>query len=127
MNFVKNIFGAVNTRYLVRAYIFSLAMLVYAIWFFAAQSELQVLHKTVLFGYALLSAALFPFAKLVWDELRDIIMGNNGITYYGLWAIGVSYVMKILINVLLWFFGIAIAPLGILYLWFKNRSSEVES
>lgn len=36
-----------------------------------------------MFGYAILSAVLFPFAKFVWDELRDMVLGNNSIVHYG--------------------------------------------
>lgn len=71
-------------------------------------------------AYAALSAILFPFAKLVWDEIRDTIMGNTVLSYDG-WAVLVSFVAKIIINVLIWFCAILIAPLGVLYLWFRTR------
>ena len=39
--FTKRIFGAVEPRYLTRAYLISLALLIYAIWYFATQATLQ--------------------------------------------------------------------------------------
>ena len=56
----------------------------------------------------------------VWDEIRDTIMGNTVLSYDG-WTVLVSFVAKIIINVLIWFCAILIAPLGVLYLWFRTR------
>jgi hypothetical protein len=118
--FTKRIFGAVEPRYLTRAYLISLALLIYAIWYFATQATLQPHQRGIMLAYAALSAILFPFAKLVWDEIRDTIMGNTVLSYDG-WAVLVSFVAKIIINVLIWFCAILIAPLGVLYLWFRTR------
>lgn len=118
--FTKRIFGAVEPRYLTRAYLISLALLIYAIWYFATQATLQPHQRGIMLAYAALSAILFPFAKLVWDEIRDTIMGNTVLSYDG-WTVLVSFVAKIIINVLIWFCAIFIAPLGVLYLWFRTR------
>lgn len=123
MNFVRSIFGAVDRRYLIRAYVISLALLAYAIWAFSNQIGLQNHQKALMIGYAILSAILFPFAKLVWDELRDVILGNSSIIHFGWWAIAVNFMLKIMVNVVLWFFAIGIAPLGVLYLWLRNRNT----
>lgn len=122
--FARRIFGTVEPRYLIRAYLISLAFLIYAIWFFATQANLQPHQQGIMFGYAILSAVLFPFAKLVWDEVRDMIMGNTVLSYGG-WAMLVNFVFKVIINLFLWFAAILIAPLGILYLWLRSRGSEV--
>ncbi len=118
--FTKRIFGAVEPRYLTRAYLISLALLIYAIWYFATQATLQPHQRGIMLAYAALYAILFPFAKLVWDEIRDTIMGNTVLSYDG-WTVLVSFVAKIIINVLIWFCAILIAPLGVLYLWFRTR------
>ncbi|CTQ31664.1 hypothetical protein [Jannaschia rubra] len=123
MNFVRSIFGAVDRRYLVRAYVISAALLAYMIWAIPNQAGLQGHQKALMFGWATLTAILFPFAKLVWDELRDMLMGNTGFVHFGWWAIAVNYTLKIMVNVVLWFFAIGIAPLGVLYLWLRNRSA----
>ncbi len=123
MNFVRSIFGAVDRRYLIRAYVISLALLAYAIWAFSNQIGLQNHQKALMIGYAILSAILFPFAKLVWDELRDMILGNSSIIHFGWWAIAINFMLKIMVNVVLWFFAIGIAPLGVLYLWLRNRNT----
>tara|TARA_R110002072_G_scaffold89424_3_gene200478 strand:- start:745 stop:1131 length:387 start_codon:yes stop_codon:yes gene_type:complete len=123
MNFVRSIFGAVDRRYLIRAYFISLALLAYAIWAFSNQIGLQNHQKALMIGYAILSAILFPFAKLVWDELRDMILGNSSIIHFGWWAIAINFMLKIMVNVVLWFFAIGIAPLGVLYLWLRNRNT----
>lgn len=118
--FTKRIFGAVEPRYLTRAYLISAALLIYAIWYFATQANLQPHQKGIMFAYAVLSAILFPFAKLVWDEIRNTIMGSTVMFYDG-WTALMGFVLKIIVNVLIWFCAILIAPLGILYLWVRTR------
>jgi len=116
-----------NNRYLIRAYMISAALFIYAVWYFSSQAGLQGYQKAIMYGYAALSAVLFPFAKLVWDEIRDTVLGNNTIVHFGWWAIGVNYMFKIFVNIILWFFAIGIAPLGILYLWVRNRSANEQT
>lgn len=125
MNFVKHIFGTVHTRYLIRAYVISAALLAYALWYFSSQAGLLGYQKAVMFGYALLSAILFPFAKLVWDEIKSLISNDATVTITpineaGLMLSLMRFAGKLIVNALLWFFAIGIAPLGILYLWMRN-------
>ena len=129
MNFVKRIFGTVHTRYLIRAYAISVALLAYMVWFFASQEGLLGYQKAILYGYAIISAILFPFSKLVWDELKGLMSNGSTVTITPLNEVGLMislmrFVGKVMVNVLLWFFGIGIAPLGILYLWLRNRAPE---
>lgn len=124
MNFGKEMFASVNRRYLIRAYLISFTLLVWAIWYFSSQAGLSSYQKGAMYGYSVLSAVLFPFAKLVWDELKETVLGNNQIVHFGWWAIGVNYMLKAIVNILLWYFAILIAPFGILYLHIQNRRTE---
>ncbi len=54
---------------------------------------------------------------MVWDELRDFAMGNNLVFANGLLVL----MGKLFINLVLWFLAVFIAPLGLLYLWFRTR------
>jgi len=108
--------------------VISAALLAYALWYFSSQAGLLGYQKAVMFGYALLSAILFPFAKLVWDEIKSLISNDATVTITpineaGLMLSMMRFAGKLMMNALLWFFAIGIAPLGILYLWMRNRNA----
>ena len=65
---------------------------------------------------------LFPFTKLVWDELRDLALGENFVLINAV----VMLIAKIFINFMLWFVSIFVAPLGLLYLWWRTRGRAPE-
>lgn len=132
MGFVKTVFGAVRLGYLIRAYLISAVLLAYSIWHFLNQSGLEGGQRTVMVGYALLSAILFPFAKLVWDEIKGLLSnGSTGtvvlLNEVGIFLTVVRFAGKVIVNIFLWFFAIAIAPLGILYLWLRRRKDQPTS
>jgi len=62
---------------------------------------------------------LFPFAKLVWDELKALALGDA----FLISPIVFLYPAKFLINITLWGFALFIAPFGVGYLWFKTKAS----
>lgn len=119
MNFLGRIFGGVRTSYLIRAY------LIGAI-FFALMIAVSLSAETKngtpygAIAFAALSTVLFPFAKLVWDELRDLAFGNNMIFMNAI----LLFMLKWFVNAFLWTFAIFVAPVGILYLWFRTRQPK---
>jgi len=116
MNFVRRIVGGVQPSYLVRAYLIGIV-------FFALTAGLTFKAGTRngiplgFVAFAALNTLLFPFAKLVWDELRNLVFGNNVIFVNAL----LLFAFKWIVNGLLWALAIFVAPVGILYLWFRTR------
>ncbi|WP_429933039.1 hypothetical protein [Agrobacterium vitis] len=119
MKFLQRIFSGVRPSYLIRSYLISL-------FFFGlmlstvlnAETKTSTPIGTIVFATS--SAVLFPFAKLVWDELRDLAFGNNIIFMNAVFL----FILKLFVNVLLWGGAVFIAPIGILYLWFRTRQSQ---
>ncbi|BCH67931.1 MULTISPECIES: hypothetical protein [Rhizobium/Agrobacterium group] len=119
MKFLQRIFSGVRPIYLIRSYLISL-------FFFGlmlstvlnAETKTSTPIGTIVFSTS--SAVLFPFAKLVWDELRDLAFGNNIIFMNAVFLL----ILKLFVNVLLWGGAVFIAPIGILYLWFRTRQSQ---
>ncbi len=120
MNFIKRIFGAVQPRYLIRAYVLSAAFMALMVWMMFSTGGAQPLHDRAatlaVFG---VGSLLFPFSKLVWDEIKRVMMDE---TVFFMNAI-ILMVLKLIVNLFLWGFSIFIAPVGILYLWFRSRSA----
>ena len=121
MEFIKKIFGSIKTSYLIRAYILGgifTGLLIYP----ALQSNKG--HLNIL--YAIVCFILFPFSKLVYDEIKRVMLGNN------IFIVNLIILlpMKFIINVLLYCFAIIIAPIGILYLILrikKEDNTEIEN
>ncbi|WP_138983494.1 hypothetical protein [Agrobacterium tumefaciens] len=115
MNFLRRIFGGVQPSYLIRSYL--MGVVVFALMMSMLSVEAQTGSPVALVIFSLASTLLFPFAKLVWDELRNLALGNNILFMNAI----VLFMLKLLVNLLLWACAIVIAPIGILYLWFRTR------
>ncbi|MCQ9147654.1 MULTISPECIES: hypothetical protein [Brucella/Ochrobactrum group] len=116
MNFLRRIFGGVQLSYLIRSYLIGLIFFALMIGM-ALSAEIKNGSPVGLIVFASLSTLLFPFAKLVWDELRDLAFGNNVIFMNAI----MLFMLKWFVNACLWAFAIFVAPIGILYLWFRTR------
>ncbi|VAW00754.1 hypothetical protein MNBD_ALPHA07-1286 [hydrothermal vent metagenome] len=120
MNILRRIFASVETGYLVNAYVIGAlfyALYLCMIWNVTAMPAAEAMPPTVIFG---ISAIVFPFSKLVWDELRRAFLGDMIFIANAFFMSG----SVILINFLLFSFAIVIAPLGVLYLWFITKNDQ---
>ncbi|MCA0964983.1 hypothetical protein, partial [Salipiger bermudensis] len=116
MNIVTRIFGSIDRRYLIRAYLIGLAF--FAFFFLISRDTPSEDLPTGMVTIMAINTLLFPFAKLVWDQTRDFAMGNT-VVFSPAWYL---FVMKYLVNGFLWALALFVAPLGIGYLWFKTRA-----
>ena len=60
---------------------------------------------------------LYPFATLIWEELRNMFLGNTMF----ITQIHVLFIVKIVIKFMVFLMSIIIGPLGILYLWYVRN------
>ncbi len=119
MVFLKRIFGAVQPSYLIRAY--AIGVVFFGFFVFLAFSAATRNPASSPYGMVALMLAnllFFPFSKLVFDEIKRVMMGDNILIVH----IVVAMTAKLFINLLLFGLAIFIAPLGIIYLWFRTRS-----
>jgi hypothetical protein len=123
MSFLKTIFGAMNTRYVVRAYVIGLILaliMVSMIWSLPPVENARVrpMSEQVSLGVIfVINLLLFPFSKLSWDEMRGFALGDTMIVM----PVFVLFGAKFLVNMVLLMASFLIAPLGILYLWFHSK------
>lgn len=68
MEIINKIFQGVDRRYLIKSYIFSIAL---TFLVFSGGPSFPIVIV------AILSGILFPFSALVWDSLIDLLMGGN--------------------------------------------------
>ncbi|WP_235972576.1 hypothetical protein [Brucella pseudogrignonensis] len=82
MNFFCVVFFWRGATVLSHPFLFDRADLFFALMIgMALSAEIKNGSPVGLIVFASLSTLLFPFAKLVWDELRDLAFGNNVIFY----------------------------------------------
>ncbi|CUX66765.1 conserved membrane hypothetical protein [Agrobacterium sp. NCPPB 925] len=94
MNFLRRIFGGVQPSYLIRSYL--MGAVVFALMMSMLSVEAQTGSPVALVVFSLASTLLFPFAKLVWDELRNLALGNNILFMNAI----VLFMLKLLVNLL---------------------------
>lgn len=114
MELVRRIFGGVDRAYLIRAYVIGIVLFAAYAWFV---SQGTTPAPTGIYVYFAISTLLFPFSKLVWDEIMSLMLGRNMFVMNAVFMI----VIKLFINVLLWGCAVFVAPLGILWLWHRTR------
>lgn len=119
MTFLRRIFSGVQPSYLIRSYL--IGLIFFALMFgMALSAETKNGMPIGLIAFATISTLLFPFAKLVWDELRDLAFGNNVFFMNAIFL----FMLKWFVNGFLWACAIFVAPVGILYLWFRTRQPK---
>ncbi|MFT4091757.1 MAG: hypothetical protein QM645_13565 [Asticcacaulis sp.] len=112
----SRIFGALRPAYLIRAWLIGAAFLALIIWL-SLRASAGTQSPTIPLIYFSVCTLLFPFAKLCWDELRNLLMGDNIVFLPAV----LVWPLKLIINIMLWGFAVFIAPFGLLYLWFRTR------
>lgn len=121
MNFLHRIFGALRPAYLVRSYVIGLVLLGVMIAFLTnVEAKDNRGSPVAMYSYFILCTLLFPFAKLTWDELRNLAFGENVLVLNA----ALMLFLKFVINALLWGLAVFVAPFGVLYLWFRTRASR---
>lgn len=111
LHFVRTVFTSLHPAYLIRQYIFS--GVVTAVFYIASNGT----APASFYVFLGISFVLYPFAMFVYDSVVSLIMGENVWFTSGLFAI-LRGLFKIL---LIYFFSVFIAPIGILILYFTHR------
>jgi hypothetical protein len=111
MDFVTRIFGEINPRFLARSYLLGAIIFAIMTWLsLRADGNLVHVAPTILLG--IVSTALFPFSKMVWNSTRDFLRGDTIIFTNVLFL----FPAKFAVNLLLWMFAVFVAPIGVLFL-----------
>ena len=105
--------GGLTKQYYFRNFFFGVIFA--AIIFFIVLAGKQVVYMPL--ALAVINTILYPYARFVYESIVEFIIGNN---QFWLNAYVVMYVKAIMMAVL-WSFAIFIAPIGLLYLFFKTK------
>jgi len=119
MQFLERIFGSIDRTYLIRAYGIGcalFALLVYLDFKFLHPGIFPPVSILCLFS---LNTLLFPFSKIGWDQAKSVVLGTNRFAVPAIILLPV----KLFINYMLWGYAVFIAPIAILWLLYRTRTS----
>ena len=71
MNFIKNLFAKLNTEYLIKNYLIGIAL---GIFFWKVKISGGTIPTKI---YIVIASILFPFSKLVFNDLRAVLLRGN--------------------------------------------------
>ncbi|NSS75683.1 hypothetical protein HRG30_07575 [Enterococcus faecalis] len=109
--FVRTVFTSLHPSYLIRQYVFS--GIVTAFFYFLSPGT----APTSFYVFLGLNFILYPFAMFVYDSTVSLLMGENVWITSGIFSLIWGFIKIMLI----YFFSVLIAPVGILILYFTNR------
>ncbi|WP_299592928.1 hypothetical protein [uncultured Tateyamaria sp.] len=124
-NFAASVVGSLDKGWLFRAYLIGALCFCWVMGMrvMAAQDPNFVPSSDTpsvgfFFRFSLISTILFPFAKIVWNVVRDFILGDTVLISNA----AALFLGKFIVNLALWTMAIFIAPIGIGYLWYSQRA-----
>lgn len=110
---IEKTFGGLSMPYFIRNFIFGLAISAFVV-FMSARSPSGISFG--LLFISIISAALYPYARFVYESIINFIMGEN---VFFVNAFLMLFV-KIMTMIMCWAFAIFIAPVGLAYLYFYH-------
>ena len=108
----------VRPDYLMRCYVIGAAIAAYLVYAWWGGERFEGVSALWWGGYLAASLAVFPYAKLVWDDMRDFLMGGT-VLFYGNAMMIAAFVARIVVNVALFLLALVIAPIGMIYTYVR--------
>lgn len=110
-HFIRTVVTSLHPAYLIRQYIFS--TVVTAFFYFSSLGA----APTSFYVFLGVNFLLYPFAMFVYDSAVSLLMGDS------VWitSVVVAFIWAFIKILLIYFFSVLIAPIGILILYFTNR------
>ncbi|CAJ0816523.1 hypothetical protein [Ralstonia flaminis] len=106
-------FGGLSRPYYFRHFLFGLIFPAF-LFFFASNAGKPIPYQLILFS--LVSTALYPYARFVYEGVMNFILGNNVFFVNAV----VMLFAKFSTMLICWAFAIFIAPIGLVYLYFRH-------
>lgn len=115
-------FGGLTRAYYIRHFLFSLIFPALFIFIssFGKESVPGGLLALML-SFMAVSCLLYPYARFVYESIVNYIVGRNLFIVNAV----LMLIVKFMTMFLCWYLAIFIAPLGLGYLYFRNRSPRI--
>lgn len=114
---IAKTFGGLSSAYYFRHFIFGL---LFPIFGYFAVSEGAYPLRLSLILMLVMNTVLYPYARFVYESVIDFVVGANIFLVDAM----VMLAFKVVTMSLCWVFAIFIAPVGLLYLYFRHSKAE---
>jgi len=114
---VQKTFGGLSAQYYWRHFLFGLAIAT-LVYFMSTKGDRPI--QVALLLFAMISTALYPYSRYVYESIIDFIVGEN------IFFVNAIFMLfwKSITMTLCWFFALIIAPIGLAFLYYQNSKSE---
>ncbi|WP_039151381.1 hypothetical protein [Gallibacterium anatis] len=129
MSFISKTFGGLNKSYYFRHFFFGLIIFILLEAMFikvggGAKKNILDGGFWAISGICLLFLFLYPYSRFIYESIVEYIFGNNVFIVNGL----ILLVVKTITMLLCFMFSWAIAPIGLIYLYFYySRQEKLDS
>lgn len=114
---VQKTFGGLSPQYYFRHLLFGFAMGT-LVFFMSTKGDRPI--QVVLLFFTIVSTALYPYSRYVYESVIDFVVGNN---IFFVNAILVLF-WKSITMFLCWFFALIVAPIGLAFLYYQHSRSD---
>ena len=120
IKFLQRLLSGLDKSYLLRQYFFGVLIAIVFLYPMTSTGREVYFPLIVL---ASINTLLYPYARFVYESIMDFIIGSNRFWFSGPLLIAV-FMFKLVMMLLVWSFAIFVAPIGMLYLYFRNGREE---
>lgn len=116
---IQKTFGGLTRQYYTRQLFFGSLFLAFYLWFVfgTGHAGQQPAKAMILSAWFVVNTLLYPYSRFVYESVVDFIVGSN--VLFG--NVFVMLFVKAITMALCWVFAIFIAPIGLGYLYYRNR------
>jgi len=115
-DFISRLFCGLDKEYYLRQLFFGLLFFAATTWMTIQSNNPSKISLTLFF---FISTLLYPYSRFVYESIMGFILGNNSYQLGGIFLL-FALAFKVTLIVLCYVFAIFIAPVGLLYLYFRN-------
>jgi hypothetical protein len=116
---IKKTFGGLTPQYYFRQFAFGLIFPIFSIY---ASSQSPTPHgiQAGAIAFFIINTVLYPYSRFVYESVIEFIMGKNVFFVNALLLL----IAKLFTMLLCWAGAIFIAPVGLIYLFFRSRKTS---
>lgn len=114
---VSRSFGGLSRSYYIRNFLFGSIFLAFFYFLFSHMRGMPT-GAIVFFGtIALINSLLYPYSRFVYESTVNYVLGDNMFFVNAVTML----TAKIITMLICWYLALLIAPIGLVYLYFRNR------
>ena len=114
MNFIKSLFASIQPGFIIKSYLVSAVV---AVLLFVSP-----IGDTTTTVWVIACCIFFPFANVVVNDLKSVLFSGNRVGFY--LPVILAIAIKFGVTVGVFFTTPIVAPIGIIYLWIRNKKKR---